>query len=505
MIGPEPTGQQIADIDRALRGDRLDEAMSGARALLADADQLSSVDRLEAMHLLAFGQCRKGPVSARLLDGALQVGTGLLGEPGLSEAALLRVLRRQSALQEMRGWYLRASGDSRTAAAAFGNAHATSQRLFERLGLGDGDQIRLPTEAVTRFGNLGVYADCFLKMRALGLLPAWQAVLPTDAAGTGNPALVHLLASQHDCIQLSERNDPDLPELPFTVPMATDGQGLTVMEAASRVDRLWRQAGNGPVLSLPQAELAHGWALLREAAGMGPDDWFAALHMREPTRFYRCNGWTDGEDPHRRQSVSPTLAATPPVTDAGGWVIRMGDPSVAPLPPAPRLFDYAHSPIRSPGMDLFLCAAARFLWGTASGPIAVAWLFGTPTVASNWIPLSYPPPPGNALFIPKLLRWRDMGRVLTLAEMLEDPARHAIHATVYADHGLDALENDPEDIAGLLSDRVEAETDGAGETDLQANARRAFEAAGLVLNGRIGNRFLTRHRHLLFPGPSRQD
>jgi len=505
MVKSPPVEQQIADLDRALRADRIDDAMSGARALLADAHGCSAPDRLEAMHLLAFGQCRKGPVSLRLLDGALQVGASLLGEPGLPKVARLRVLRRQSALHEMRGWYLRACGDSRAAAAAFGGAHAASERLFAGLGLGAGDRIRLPSEAMARFGNLGLYADCFLKMRELGLLPAWQAVLPSDDAGASNLALVRLLARRHSCIQLSDQAETDLPELPFTVPMATDGQGLTIMEAAGRIDRLWQDAGNGPVLSLPQADLALGWARLREATGMAPEDWFVALHMREPTRFYQAHGWADGEDPHRRQSIDPTLAAVGRITDLGGWVVRMGDPTVAPLPPAPRVFDYAHSPIRCPEMDLFLCAASRFLWGTASGPVAVAWLFGTPTVASNWIPLSYPPPPANALFIPKLLRHRPSGRVLSLAEMLEDPARHAIHATVYADHGLDALENDSEDIAGLISDWIEDPKDGTGphETGLQTVARQAFESAGLMLNGRVGNRFLARHRHLLFPETSR--
>ena len=53
--------------------------------------------------------------------------------------------------------------------------------------------------------------------------------------------------------------------------------------------------------------------------------------------------------------------------ERGAWCLRMGDPSMRPMPRAPRVIDYAHSAIRSDWMDVFLCARCRFFIGNTSG------------------------------------------------------------------------------------------------------------------------------------------
>ena len=57
------------------------------------------------------------------------------------------------------------------------------------------------------------------------------------------------------------------------------------------------------------------------------------------------------------------------VTEAGGWVFRMGNPegNSTKLPPMPNVIDYAHSSIRSEFMDVFLGATCKFCIGTSSG------------------------------------------------------------------------------------------------------------------------------------------
>lgn len=499
--------KRVDAIDADLRAGRLDAAHRAARALLAET---TGPAQREAAQLLAFAQSLKGPVTLRLLDGAVRLqDAAWLQDGGGTDAAADRMQRRQIALLELRGWYRRARGNSLAAGDDFGAAHRMARARLDRLGVGAGDPVLLPADAAVRFGNLGVYADVFLKLRALGWIPSWRGVLPVGQAANGepacNPSLLSLLCRQSGVLTTADDAAAvaRLPVLPLTIPvLAEDGRGLSLMEAASRIDRAWAADGRGPVAVLPAEDRARGFEILRAAAGMAPDDWFVALHLREPGRFYRARGWADGEDAHRAQSLAPTLAALRQVTDRGGHVVRMGDPSVVPLPAAPRLFDYAHSTIRSPEMDLFLCAAARFLWGTASGPIAVAWLFGTPTVATNWIPVSYPPPPANSLFVPKLVRQRATGRLLGLAELLQDPARHALHAGIYAEHGLEALETDADDVAGLIAEWLD-DWDGGRQpppaTARQQAAAAVFEAAGLVMNSRIGDRFLDRHSRVLLP------
>jgi putative glycosyltransferase (TIGR04372 family) len=61
------------------------------------------------------------------------------------------------------------------------------------------------------------------------------------------------------------------------------------------------------------------------------------------------------------------IKAIKAVTKAGGWVFRMGDPSMTPLPKMPQVIDYAHNEIRCDWMDIFLGATFKFLIGTGSG------------------------------------------------------------------------------------------------------------------------------------------
>src|SRR5256885_8476241 len=66
----------------------------------------------------------------------------------------------------------------------------------------------------------------------------------------------------------------------------------------------------------------------------------------------------------------PTPSRPPAVqeiTRRGGWVVRLGDPTMEPFPPTPAVIDYAHSRLKSPATDVFLCGACRFFIGVASG------------------------------------------------------------------------------------------------------------------------------------------
>ena len=133
-------------------------------------------------------------------------------------------------------------------------------------------------------------------------------------------------------------------------------------------------------LQLNERHIENGKTALKKF-GLPDDAWYVTLHIREGGyRTTKLGG--DGE--HWRNSNPHTYQdAIDFIIHEGGWVFRMGDPSMTPLLDIPQLIDYAHHPLRSDWLDIFLAATSRFCIGTSSGFSRVASLFGVPTILSN--------------------------------------------------------------------------------------------------------------------------
>lgn len=142
-------------------------------------------------------------------------------------------------------------------------------------------------------------------------------------------------------------------------------------------DRI-QEAGRDPLVpSLSPRTRARG-EVGRLELGIPEDAWFACLHVREGG-FYN-----DAEaSPMRCFDPMTYLEGIRAITSRGGYVVRMGDPSMTPLPAIPGLVDYAHSPVRSGWVDAYLLAEARFFVGTQSGILDVAQLLQRPLLITN--------------------------------------------------------------------------------------------------------------------------
>lgn len=170
---------------------------------------------------------------------------------------------------------------------------------------------------------------------------------------------------------------------------------LLFEEAGPLAEQLWHERGEPPILATSAADQARGWECLGQL-GVPPGAWFVTLHVRDKA-FYgkRC-------DPGRCCDVLTYLPAVRLIHQHGGWVVRIGDAGMKPLPRCPGLVDYPHSAFKSPWMDVFLMSQCRFYIGTNSGPAFVPPLFGVPCLYTNWFPFSLCPfYPGN-LLLPKL-------------------------------------------------------------------------------------------------------
>jgi putative glycosyltransferase (TIGR04372 family) len=111
--------------------------------------------------------------------------------------------------------------------------------------------------------------------------------------------------------------------------------------------------------------------------GIPENSWFVCVHVREH------GFWGDkGRRDHRNSNISNYIPAIKEITSRGGWVVRMGDNTMKPLPRMENVIDYPFTRYKSEFMDLCLIQNCRFFIGTQTG------LLGFATLASKKILLT---------------------------------------------------------------------------------------------------------------------
>lgn len=192
----------------------------------------------------------------------------------------------------------------------------------------------------------------------------------------------------------------------------------------------------------------------RRALGLPDDAWFACLHVRE-------SGFHRDTVVERNASIANYISAIKEITDRGGWVVRLGDASMTPLPPLDRVIDYPFTPFKSELMDVYLISQCRVYIGMISGIYDVAVLFQRPIILTNmtnWL-WAYPPKAGD-LGILKHLYSKSRGRFLSAQEWMEEPW-DAIGIRAFGpDYVLH--ENTPEELADVVREFF----DGNGSSEI---------------------------------------
>jgi putative glycosyltransferase (TIGR04372 family) len=148
--------------------------------------------------------------------------------------------------------------------------------------------------------------------------------------------------------------------------------------------------------------------------GIPLEDWFVCLHVRETKNLK--------DSDNRDATIQNHFGGIKAITEKGGWVVRIGDSSMTPLPPMERVIDYPHTPYKSELMDMYLISQCRFFFGTNSGPSDVAMLFGKPMLLVNtheWS-ANFPLRKGDLVLL-KHTYSRSRDRFLSVSEILDEP------------------------------------------------------------------------------------
>ncbi|MEW6368767.1 MAG: TIGR04372 family glycosyltransferase [Acidobacteriota bacterium] len=357
-----------------------------------------------------------------------------------------------------------------------------------------------------RIGHLAGEPDCLLKDRVLRELPTcpkrfflasrrtaanphlvtyWQQHLPVV---TG-PVLCRLLAAMSRFWLMREDISRYLMRLYET-------------QAVYAIQAEW--GTRAPILRLSTEDETWGEQIM-ERLGLPRGCWYVCVHIREA-------GFSPIDDPgftHRNSLIDSVLPAMQEIVDRGGYCVRLGNPAMRPLarlvsPTSMeiRVIDYAHHPLRSPRLDVLLCARARFFLGDTSGLAFLSTAFGVPSALVNMTPISTLAPLPGDLSIPKLLSAID-GRLLPLREAFQDPLADYRYGPLFEARGIRMQDNSPDEILDLVREMLARLAGVYEESEEERAMRRTY--ASLFHPGHysfgaassVGGAFLKKYRSLL--------
>ena len=194
---------------------------------------------------------------------------------------------------------------------------------------------------------------------------------------------------------------------------------------------------------LPMVERQRARGLMR-TLGLPLDGKFVCVHAREAG--FKAHFQPDGHNTYRDIDILTYVPAITYLIERGFWVVRMGEPTVKPLPAMERLIDYARSPLKSECLDVVLVAECEFLLGCNSGFSQLARLFNKLALWTNSVPIEMCPWDELALWIPRLLFSTREDRFLTFPEIVSRGVGQYHRTQEYEAAGLIPQENSAEEI-----------------------------------------------------------
>lgn len=260
-----------------------------------------------------------------------------------------------------------------------------------------------------------------------------------------------------------------------------DGQVLGYTHALARIQAEWERQNRAPLLTTTCDEEKARRNVL-SVIGLPENAWYVCLHVREGS-FHKK--WNAVYPAMRDACIDSYLAAIEHITNQGGWVIRMGDPSMKKLSPMKNVIDYAHFPDKTVKTDVLICTGCRFFLGTNSGFATIPAIYGVRCVLTNWLPLGLPLWFSQDLMIPKLFRYKTTGKHLTFEQIFEHGLAFMQNSVDLPDE-IELCDSSPEDILALVKEALEGE--GKAETDIQSvRARERYLQIALRHGGYVGS------------------
>ena len=344
-------------------------------------------------------------------------------------------------------------------------------------------------------GNM-CHLDIYQKARMLGLMSPHKAVILAPVGRIANACLLNYWRDYFDVQIEGTKNSASHLEFQWQTPLHTlqlKDSCMYLYDLQAYVEKLWAEQKRPPLMQITSDHELRG-KLAAQHLGIPQDAWFVCLHIREQ------GFWKEGSNKlhlPRCADISNYDAAIKSIVDAGGYVVRMGDPTMTRLSTRARVIDYAHSDERSDWLDVYFAATCRFMLASSSGMIWLAKLFGRPVIGTDWLPMGLLPPSYKDIFVPKRLYSNASKRFLSFSEMLEGGLAYEWSGALYSRLGLSVHDSTPsvlaEAVIQMLGEtELAAEISGVSFSDTPALEKKMKDHK-LRVNSRLANGFMRHH------------
>jgi putative glycosyltransferase (TIGR04372 family) len=408
------------------------------------------------------------------------------------------------------------------AEAAFASVDHLKQLEQIRWGVRDSPYRILDETWIPAIGHIA-FLDTYIKSVQLGWMPGKESVLVYDEASPPAGWPLFKFFSEHITIVPTHGNvDDKIDSIVFVddaleVPdnsrakrraslshpfwAGNDGnrQIRWYGPLGAAVETAWKAEKRLPLFSLSDAEREVFRKRMAQIYNLPENAWFVLLHVRESgfhSAWHRYHAGTRNADIKSYESIIDF------VVSKGGWVVRGGDPSMRPFSPHERVIDYATNPLRSPEIDIYLCAECAYFVGTNSGFSVVPPIFGKRCALTNWSPIGIPNWYLDDIYIPKLIRKVSEDRYLTFREMYGSFTGWSQFARDFENTDFVVEDNSSEDLREVVEELHEEVFGMASKAapDDQQRVQLFNEIAlaeGGYIGSRIGRRFLRKYHQLL--------
>jgi putative glycosyltransferase (TIGR04372 family) len=369
--------------------------------------------------------------------------------------------------------------------------------------------IRFSHSPVFDFYHLHGYLDTHIKAMLLGWQPHHKKVflLPSNQY-IANPCMFEYWQKYIEVKFLDSNSSAEIIaphkkylEDDFDWAANLNGSASYIEYAKCIVQKQWEHENRPPLLQLTTEDYEFGWNQLAKF-GIPKNSWFVSLHVRDAGYNLGSYLAKDEYDSYRNADIDSYREAIDAIVQRGGYVIRVGDPKMKPLPKMEGVLDYALSDIYSNRMDIFLFSQCRFFVGVASGPILNLSPFGIPAVMTNYLPTIARPHASNCIFMPKLLWLNNENRYATFSEVLASELGRMYTSHGYVAHNVTVMDNKPGDIKDAVLEMMDWLEDKVEYSEEDEELQNRFNAlyrkySGYGDQGRGSRAFLKKYSQLL--------